>query len=120
MALGRPSYLNDANTTTLMITASDFEDVYPESADEATRRPELVTGIHCFVAMAELTVILTEILSIFFTVSSVVRLRDASGEHIIETADQIEAKLENWRAAYLDQILTQRFFPDVTGELRHG
>lgn len=117
MALGRPSYLNDANTTTLMLTASDFEDAYPESSDDATRRPELVTGIHCFVAMAELTVILNEILSIFFTISSVVRLREAPGEHIIDTADQIEGKIQNWRAAYLDQILTQKFFPDVTGEL---
>ena len=118
MALGRPSYLNDANTTTLMLTATDFEDAHPDSSDDdAARRPELVTGIHCFVAMAELTVILNEVLSIFFTISSVVRLRETTGEHIIETADHIEAKLENWRATYLDQILTQRFFPDVTGEV---
>ncbi len=48
-------------------------------------------------------------------VQSTVRLREATGEHIIDTADRIEAKLETWRAAYLDQILTQKFFPDVTG-----
>ncbi len=120
MALGRPSYLNDANTTTLMLTASDFEDVHPDPSGDGARRPELVTGIHCFVAMAELTVILNEILTIFFTISSVVRLREATGQHIIDTADQIETKLENWRATYLDQILTQRFFPDVTGEVWHS
>ncbi|EXJ78379.1 hypothetical protein A1O1_08779 [Capronia coronata CBS 617.96] len=116
MALGRPSYLHDANTTTLMLTASDFEDCNPDSGNDAAGRPELVTGIHCFVAMAELTVILNEVLAIFFTISSVVSLRDATGEHIIALSDSIEAKLESWRAVYLDQILTQRFFPDVTGE----
>ena len=31
-------------------------------------------------------------------------------------ADRIETKLDNWRAAYLDPILTQRCFPDVTGK----
>jgi hypothetical protein len=63
-----------------------------------------------------LTVILNEVLLIFFTINSVVGLREAKGQHIIEIADRIEAKLDHWRAAYLDPILTQRFFPDVTGE----
>ncbi|EXJ76682.1 uncharacterized protein A1O5_01190 [Cladophialophora psammophila CBS 110553] len=67
--------------------------------------------------MAALTVILNEILSIFFTISSVVSLREVSGEHIINIAERIESDLAVWRATYLDQILTQRFFPDVTGSL---
>ncbi|KIW16763.1 hypothetical protein PV08_03953 [Exophiala spinifera] len=117
LALGRPSYLDDANTTTLMLTAADFEDCKPDSAEDQLERPELVTGIHCFVAMAELTVILKEVLAVFFTLSSVVRLREATGEHICDIADRIEAKLENWRATFLDQVLTQRTFPDVTGSL---
>ncbi|KIV82859.1 hypothetical protein PV11_04928 [Exophiala sideris] len=117
MALGRPSYLNDANTTTLMLTASDFADCDPNSGTDNPRRPELATGIHCFVAMAELAVILNEVLLNFFTISSVVKLREVTGQHIIDIADRIEAKLDNWRAAYLDPILTQRFFPDVTGSL---
>jgi len=63
-----------------------------------------------------LTVILNEVLLIFFTISSVVSLREATGQHIIDVADRIEAKLENWRAECLDPILRQRFFPDVTGK----
>ncbi|KAI1609864.1 fungal-specific transcription factor domain-containing protein [Exophiala viscosa] len=117
MALGRPSYLNDANTTTLMLTAADFEDCDPESRGDQPRRPELATGIHCFVAMAELAVILNEVLLNFFTIGSVVKLREVTGQHIIDIADRIEAKLDNWRAVYLDPILSQRFFPDVTGSL---
>lgn len=116
LALGRPSYLDDANTTTLMLTAADFEDCNPDSHEDQLGRPELVTGIHCFVAMAELTVILKEVLAVFFTLSSVIRLREATGEQICEIADRIEAKLDNWRATFLDQILTQRTFPDVTGK----
>ncbi|EXJ80590.1 hypothetical protein A1O3_06872 [Capronia epimyces CBS 606.96] len=117
MALGRPSYLNEANTTTLMLTVSDFEDCDPDSASNKPRRSELTTGIHCFVSMAELTVILNEVLLIFFTIGSVVSLREATGQQIIDIADKIEVKLDNWRTEYLDPILMQRFFPDVTGSL---
>lgn len=103
-----------------MLSAADFEGMVASngvSEDEPSRRPELTTGIHCFVAMAHLTVILDEILSIFFTLSSVVQLRTVSGEHIIDVAAEIERKLVTWRATYLDPILIQRFFPDVTGKL---
>jgi hypothetical protein len=119
MALGRPSYIRDCNTTTPMLSAVDFEGAASSNggpADEPVKRPELITGIHCFVAMAELTVILDEILSIFFTLSSVVQLRTVTGEHIIDISNRIEQKLVNWRATYLDHILVQRFFPDVTGK----
>lgn len=96
-----------------MLTAADFEDADLSLSDP--KRPELVTGIHCFVAFAELSVILNEILSVFFTVSSVVNLREVTGDHIIEIHDRINNQLEIWRGTYLDQILSQRFFPDVTG-----
>ena len=114
MALGRPSYISNGNTTTPLLTASDMES---PNGGESAKAPEMITGIHCFVAMAELTVILDEILSTFFTISSVVSLRKVTGEHIIDIFDKIEHKLELWRSTNLDQILTQRFFPDVTGEL---
>lgn len=100
-----------------MITASDFEDEISKSGENYTKPRELITGIHCFVAMAELTVILNEVLSVFFTISSVLRLRDVSGGHIVEVADKITTKLDHWRSTYLDQVLTQRFFPDITGEI---
>jgi hypothetical protein len=115
MALGRPSYISDNNTTALILTTLDFETIAGESGYELAQTPELITGKHCFVAMAALTVILDEVLSIFFTISSVVNLRKVSGEHIIEISDRIDQKLDVWRSTYLDQILVQRFFPDVTG-----
>jgi len=101
-----------------MLSAIDFEGAASNGnpEEQSVKRPELITGIHCFVAMAELTVILDEILSIFFTLSSVVQLRTVTAEHIIDIADRIEQKLVNWRATYLDHILVQRFFPDVTGK----
>lgn len=102
-----------------MLSAVDFEGTASSNNgadDEPAKRPELITGIHCFVAMAELTVILDEILSIFFTLSSVVQLRTVTGEHIIDISNRIEQKIVNWRATYLDHILVQRFFPDVTGK----
>lgn len=117
MALGRPSFIDGANTTTAMLSPSDFEDTNDASNEQVTKRPELTTGIHCFVAFAELTVILNEILSIFFTIKSVVDLREVSAEYITNIHDRIEQQLEMWRATYLDQILTQRFFPDVTGAI---
>ncbi|KIX92450.1 uncharacterized protein Z520_11770 [Fonsecaea multimorphosa CBS 102226] len=117
MALGRPSFINASNTTTLNLTESDFEEASSSSSEAGAKRPELVTGIHCFVAMAALTVILDEILSIFFTISSVVSLREVSGEHIVDIAERIESGLDVWRSKHLDQILIQRFFPDVTGSL---
>ncbi|KIW90675.1 uncharacterized protein Z519_08458 [Cladophialophora bantiana CBS 173.52] len=93
MALGRPSFINTTNTTTLSLTASDFEEATSGSSDAEAKRPELVTGLHCFVAMTAFTVILNEILSIFFTISSVASLREVSGEHIINIAERIESDL---------------------------
>lgn len=115
MTLGRPSYISEKNTTALMLTAFDFETTAGEPNHDLAQTTELITGKHCFVAMAALTIILDEVLSIFFTISSVVSLRKVSGEHIIEISDRIDEKLEIWRSTYLDQILIQRFFPDVTG-----
>jgi hypothetical protein len=116
MALGRPSYINDKNTTTLMLAATDMQSPTDGPDSDLTQTTELITGKHCFVAMATLTVILDEVLSIFFTVSSVVQLRDVTGEHIIETSNRISERLDIWRSTYLDQVLVQRFFPDVTGK----
>jgi hypothetical protein len=118
MALGRPSYISDNNTTAVMLTASDFEIPTGEPGHDSPQSPELITGKHCFVAMAALTVILDEVLAIFFTISSVVKLRDVTGEHIIDISNRIDQKLGIWRSTYLDQVLTQRFFPDVTGKTR--
>ncbi|KIW71965.1 hypothetical protein PV04_00191 [Phialophora macrospora] len=117
MALGRPSYLKDDNITTPMLTSEDFEDTSGGAGNDSVKRPELITGIHCFVAMAELTVILDEILSVFFTVRSVVGLRAVSGDHIIDIFNRIWHKITVWHSTYLAHILTQRFFPDVTGSL---
>lgn len=117
MALGRPSYISDNNTTALMLTASDLETTIGESGHDSAQPTELITGKHCFVAMAALTVILDEVLAVFFTISSVVSLRKVTGEHIIDIYDRIDQKLEVWRSTYLDQILIQRFFPDVTGKI---
>lgn len=116
MALGRPSYISDNNTTALMLTALDFASISGGHEQDFAQSTELITGKHCFVAMAALTVILDEVLSIFFTISSVVNLRKVSGEHIIEISDRIDQKLDVWQTTYLDQILIQRFFPDVTGK----
>lgn len=117
MALGRPSYINDNNTTAFMLTSSDFEVATGESDHEPAQTAELMMGKHCFVAMAALTVILDEVLATFFTISSVVSLRKATGEHITDVSNRIEQKLELWRSTHLDQALIQRFFPDVTGEI---
>jgi hypothetical protein len=117
MALGRPSYISGNNTTAIMLTALDFETTAGEPNHDLAQTTELITGKHCFVAMAALTIILDEVLSIFFTISSVVSLRKVSGEHIIEISDRLDEKLEIWRSTYLDQILMQRFFPDVTGNI---
>lgn len=117
MALGRPSYISENNTTALMLTALDFETTTGEHNHDSAQTTELITGKHCFVAMAALTVILDEVLSVFFTISSVVSLRRVSGEHIIEISDKLDEKLEMWRSTFLDQILIQRFFPDVTGTI---
>ena len=112
MALGRPSFIHATNTTASMLAATDFEGL------DNANRPELVTGVNCFIAMAELSIILNEILDAFFTIGSVVKLREVAGDHIVQLHDKIEHDLGMWRQAHLKQILAQRFFPDVSGTVR--
>jgi hypothetical protein len=110
IALGRPLYISDNTTTVLTLTASDFEVPTGEQANELAQMT-VKTGKHCFVAMAALAVILDEILATFFTISSLVSLRKATGELIIDISNTNDQKLELWRSTHLDQVLVQRFFP---------
>jgi hypothetical protein len=118
MALGRPSYISDNKTTVLTLTAADCEVPTGEQAHELAQTT-VSTGKHCFVAMAALTIILDEVLATFFTISSLVSLRKATDELIIDISNTIDQKLGLWCSTHLDQVLIQRFFPDVTGERFH-
>ena len=110
MALGRPSYLQESQTNVPMLTLGDF---LGSSQDNIAQQS---VGPQCFVAMAELSLILSDILCSFYTLHAVLRLRNAETQHILDIAQDIEVRLATWQSTFLDPLMKNKHFPDVTGE----
>jgi hypothetical protein len=93
-----------------MVTLGDF---LGASQDSITQQS---IGACCFVAMAELSLVLSDILSSFYTLLAVLQLRNAETQHILDIAQPLEVRLATWRSRVLDPLMKQKYFPDVTGE----
>lgn len=111
MVLGRPSYLQEGQTNVPMVTIGDFIVVNQESI---TRQS---IGAYCFAAMAELSLILSDILSSFYTLHAVLKLRNAGTQHILDIVQGIVVRLASWQSKFLNPLLKHKFFPDVTGKI---
>jgi hypothetical protein len=110
MVLGRPPYLQQSQTNVPMVNLGDFLIVNQEII---TRQS---IGAHCFVAMAELSLLLSDILSSFYTLDAVLKLRNTETQHILDIVQNIEDRLAAWQSEFLDPLLENKFFPDITGE----
>ncbi|KAH8690613.1 fungal-specific transcription factor domain-containing protein [Talaromyces proteolyticus] len=123
LTLGRPSFLHDEQSNVPMVTISDFDHGESEvsylSALASSRIMYSVsTGM--FVAMAELSVLLSDILSTFYTVRGIRRLREAPRQGMECVIDSFTNRLEGWYNIYNTLLQgDKRLLPDPTGKLLH-
>ncbi|EED14396.1 conserved hypothetical protein [Talaromyces stipitatus ATCC 10500] len=111
-ALGRPSHLHDNDANVAMLKLSDFADEGSELPTPDNQAPAKV-----FIAMTELSVILADILSTFYTVKEIHAHPVIGLEQLENSCTEFEAKLETWRTGHLDPLIREKLFPDPTGSL---
>ena len=100
-----------------MVTLSDFGiDSHHETPSNSTGH---IVAAQMFIAMAELSVILSRILSTFYTIKAVHSFRDnPDSDKIVETlAAHLRGQLDDWHRNHLLAInIHPQTFPDPTGE----
>ncbi|GAM39363.1 hypothetical protein TCE0_034f10852 [Talaromyces pinophilus] len=109
--LGRPSHLRDSDANVAMLKLSDFA---PEGSELPP--PDNLAPAKVFIAMTELSVILSEILSTFYTVKAI-HEHSVGLEELENSCTEFESKLETWRISHLDPLIREKLFPDPTGSL---
>ncbi len=107
--LGGPSHLRDSDANVAMLKLSDFA---PEGSELPP--PDNLAPAKVFIAMTELSVILSEILSTFYTVKAI-HEHSVGLEQLEISCTEFESKLETWRISHLDPLIREKLFPDPTG-----
>lgn len=93
-----------------MVKLSDFA---PEGSELPA--PDNLAPAKVFIATTELSVILSEILSTFYTVKAI-HVHSVIGlEQLENSCIKFESKLETWRISHLDPLIGEKLFPDPTG-----
>lgn len=93
-----------------MLKLSDFADEGSELPTPDNQAPAKV-----FIAMTELSVILADILSKFYTVKAIHAHSIVELEQLENSCTEFEARLKTWRTGHLDPLMTEKLFPDPTG-----
>jgi hypothetical protein len=106
--LGRPSYISDENCSVPMVTLQDFEQ--NDSWVPLSSKKQ-------FVAMANLSSILSRLLSSFYTVAAVRWLQAANTVEIQVLFLTFQQQLLEFRAEFLDTLQAEDGHLDATGEL---
>ncbi|RDW91051.1 hypothetical protein BP5796_02216 [Coleophoma crateriformis] len=105
LGLGRPPYLSDENANVPLVTLEDFKNDDPVSTVSAKQ----------FIAMAALSRILSDILSIFYSLRSIHLLRTAPAEEVASTFNVFRGQLKTFKGAYLHELFATDLFRDPTG-----
>jgi hypothetical protein len=92
LGLGRPSYLNDEHCNVPMITLSNFE------ANSE--------GAAIFVAMANLTRILSDLLSTFYSLRAMERVKTLPIEILYSLMDDFQSRIHNFHEEFLRGLYT--------------
>ncbi len=111
MTLGRPSYLGEDVSNVKILNYGDF---VPQ---ESRAKQSIPAPGQTFIAMASLTVILSDILQIFYSPRAMDRLSTSSEDYIRGLEERLDSDLEEWRERYLEPILKINSFPDSSGRL---
>lgn len=114
MTLGRPSYLSEDHADVPLVMLTDFRPSEQCTDNDSAKTTN--TAACCFIALAELSLILANLLNSFYTINALLRSREADVAHIIDTGEGIQTKLHQWRSQHLGPLLAKRSFPDITGE----
>lgn len=112
LCLGRPSYLQTNQSNVPMVSPSDF----PVSDDISANTRELrILAARIFIAMAELTVILSDVLSEFYTVTATTAIEASSEEAIVEKVNGFSMRIDSWKALNGPIFEHWNGIPDPTG-----
>lgn len=109
LGLGRPSYLNDEHSDVPMITINAF------SHTSLNNEPISLTPALQFVAMAHLTAILSDLLSTFYTLKSMDRIKLLSIEVLYSIFDDFQNRLHRFQEEYLCQLYNVNTLLDSSG-----
>ncbi|KUJ15379.1 uncharacterized protein LY89DRAFT_670856 [Mollisia scopiformis] len=88
LGLGRPSYLSDDHCSVPLPTVSNFS---PTDAGQPALQ---------FIAMAHLTVILSDLLNTFYTLKSMERVKNLPISMLYGILDEFQARLDAWNEEY--------------------
>lgn len=119
LTLGRPSYLHGDQHNVPTLTTADFDDtdIHGESSSLSTSRSrEENVSSRMFIAMADLSIILSDVLSTFYTVSAVHTLKNIPAYQKDACIFSFIERLDQWNSAYSFLFEENRdLLPDPTG-----
>ncbi|TVY80655.1 Transcriptional activator protein DAL81 [Lachnellula suecica] len=111
LGLGRPSYLNDDHCNVPMITIDAF------SHTTLHNEPTSLTPALQFVAMAHLTSILSNLLSTFYTLKAIDRIKLLPIEVLYSIMDEFQTRLLTFQDDHLCQLYNVNTLLDSSGSV---
>ena len=109
LGLGRPSYLNDEHSNVPMITIDNFSHVGLDN-ESITLVPALQ-----FVAMAKLTTILSDLLSTFYTLRAMDRLKLLPVDGLYSIKNDFQSRIQTFHDVDLCRVYSVNTLLDSSG-----
>jgi hypothetical protein len=115
LTLGRPSYLHGDQHNVPTLTTADFDNHNIDEASTSRYQEENISN-RMFMAMADLSIILSDVLSTFYTVSAVQTLKHMPVDEKDTCIFSFTERLDQWNSAYSSLFEGNRdLLPDPTG-----
>jgi hypothetical protein len=111
LGLGRPSYLNEEHCNVPMITIDAF------SHTSLNNEPVSITPALQFIAMAHLTTILSDLLSTFYTLKAMDRVKLLPIEVLYSIMDEFQTRLHTFHEEHLCQLYNVNTLLDSSGSV---
>ncbi|RDW62535.1 hypothetical protein BP5796_10837 [Coleophoma crateriformis] len=111
LGLGRPSYLNEENCNVRLPTLENMSSTAYEDLTMPTN------GIHQFIGMAKLSTILSDVLSIFYSLRASERLKESSSQSVHDLMVQFQFRLESFHNEHLFGLSDIETLLDPTGTI---
>jgi hypothetical protein len=109
LGLGRPSYLNDEHSNVPMLTLDNFSHV------GLNNQPMGLVPALQFIAMAKLTTILSDLLSTFYTLKAMDRVKLLPIEVLYSIMDDFQARIHAFHEEHLYQLYNVNTLLDSSG-----
>ncbi|KAL3428252.1 fungal specific transcription factor domain-containing protein [Phlyctema vagabunda] len=111
LGLGRPSYLNDEHCNVPMITIDQFSHLGLND-EHIGLQPALQ-----FVAMAHLTTILSDLLTTFYTLKAMDRVKLLPIDVLYQIMDEFQGRIHNFHEEHLCQLYNVNTLLDSSGSI---